>query len=113
MPDDIDDAHDQIRMTQRPIEEIAAALGLSVNALGLRIRRRYGCTIRALRTGEATGRGRPAGDVERPQWGVRLSAEERAVVEAAIDRERQAGASTDGEALVRALWRAKQRSSGR
>lgn len=94
-------AHRLITTTDTPIAEIAESVGCSVAALERRLEREYGARSRELRTGEAPTPGRPA--TGRTPWQVRLTAAERAVVEAAVARERAAGAATDGEALARAV----------
>ena len=94
-------AHYLLTTTARPLAEIAAEVGLSVAALEKRLERRYGKRSRELRTGQFPVMGRPA--TGRTPWQVRLTAAERAVVEGAVARGREAGATTDGEALVWAL----------
>lgn len=97
-------AHDQITYTDRPIEEIAAACGCKEYALERRLERKYGQRSRAIR-GESRV-GRPPGE-KRERWSVRLTEGERAEVNAAVARERKAGAETDGEALARVVRRAE------
>ena len=100
-PIDIIEAHRLITTTMTPIVEIAARLGCSVLALEKRLERHCGKRSRELRTGQFPVMGRPA--TGRTPWQVRLTAAERAVVEGAVARGREGGATTDGEALVWAL----------
>lgn len=110
MPDDLADAYDALRYTDLPIDEIAAGLGVTRAALDARLYRRYGERAQTIRSGEAR-RGRPrSSDEERRHWSVRLTDSERADIETAVNRERQAGAVTDGEALHRAVTRPARRS---
>lgn len=98
------DIHALVTTTDRPIADIAADLGLSVDALEKRLERTYGKRSRQLRTGSAVpqvGRA-PSG---RTTWQVRLTVAERAVVDAALVAGRAAGAKSDGEALAIALQR--------
>jgi hypothetical protein len=96
-------AHHLLTTTERPLAEIAAELGLSVEALEKRLERRYDARSREIRTGQPAAVGRPPQG--RSTWWVRLTVEERAGVEAAILRERKAGAETDGAALAQAVRR--------
>lgn len=108
--DPLAEAYEQVRATARPIDEIAAELGLTRAALDRRLERRFGKRSRQIRTGEEPTPGRPAAETERTPWAVRLTAEERRDVEAAVARERAAGAPTDGAALQRAVTRSHRRS---
>jgi hypothetical protein len=103
MSNPTEQAHHLITTTDTPISEIAVSLGCSVAALERRLERAYGARSRELRTGEAPTPGRPT--TGRTPWQVRLTDAERAAVEAAVAREREAGAATDGEALARAVAR--------
>jgi len=94
-------AHHLLTTTVRPLTEIAAEVGLSVAALEKRLERRYGMRSRELRTGQFPVMGRPT--TGRTPWQVRLTAAERAVVEGAVARGRDGGATTDGEASCPSL----------
>jgi hypothetical protein len=94
------DAHTLITTTDQPIADIAAGLGLSVDALDKRLARAYGKRARELRTGEAKRGRSPTG---RETWRVRLTPEERTRVEELLEAGRAAGATTDGEALIKGL----------
>jgi hypothetical protein len=95
-------AHQQVIVTARAIEDIAADCGCSALALERRLERHYGARSRELRGG-SSGRGRPGTGDPRERWSVRLTADERAEVDAAVARERTAGATSDGEALAQAV----------
>lgn len=100
-PIDIIEAHRLITTTATPLAEIAAAVSCSVLALERRLERYCGKRSRELRTGAFPTPGRtPAAD-PRKRWGVRLTAAERATIEAAIRAARAAGAPSDGAALAR------------
>lgn len=99
-PKPLADAHTLITTTDQPIADIAAGLGLTVDALDKRLARAYGKRARELRTGEVKRGRSPTG---RETWRVRLTAEERARVEELLEAGRAAGATTDGEALIKGL----------
>jgi len=101
-------AYHLVMTTDFNIADIAAKLGISEMALERRLERRYHARSRQLRSGLVTPEGRPPSG--RTRWAFRLTAEERAIVEAAVARERQAGAATDGAALACALAGREPRS---
>ncbi len=90
-------AHLAITTSDAPIGEIAAAAGLSVAALEMRLERAYGARSRLLRASD------PPAKVTRTVWQVRLTPDERTRVEELLEAGRAAGATTDGEALIKGL----------
>lgn len=97
------EAHQLLIASHQPLAEIAAAAGLTVNALEKRLKREHGARSHELRTGKRGTAGRPA--TGRAPWQVRLTVAERAVVDAALVAGRAAGAKSDGEALAKVLQR--------
>ena len=109
IPPLIVEAHRLITTTATPTKDVAALVGLTPRSLEKRLRRIYGTTARGLRTGAPLTPGRPPS--LREEWRVRLTAEERARVDAAIVVGYAAGARSEGEALAMVLTRAQPLTS--
>jgi len=111
IPPLIVEAHRLITTTATPTKDVAALVGLTPRSLEKRLRRIYGTTARGLRTGAPLTPGRPPS--LREEWRVRLTAEERARVDAAIVVGYAAGARSEGEALAAALRRVEEADPAR
>lgn len=111
IPPLIVEAHRLVTTTSKPIAEIAALVGMKAPALEKRLERAYGARARGLRTGAPPTLGRPPS--LREEWRVRLTAEERARVDAALVVGYAAGARSEGEALAAALRRVEEADPAR
>ena len=111
IPPLIVEAHRLVTTTSKPIAEIAVLVGMKAPALEKRLERAYGARARGLRTGAPPTLGRPPS--LREEWRVRLTAEERARVDAALVVGYAAGARSEGEALAAALRRVEEADPAR